>query len=510
MKIRTLLFLAALGLLAFIASRHATASGPGLAPDSYVYVAQARSLLAGDGVRLPAGPKESIHSAHFPPLFAGLLAVTGRTGLDPIEAAGWLNAALFGANVILVGVSIWQLTGGSASATLLGSAFTLGSESLVLIHAHVWSEPTFYLFALLGMLLLVRFLERGGSMRLVGASLAVGLALLTRYAGFALIAAGIVSLLWSSKKRLSARLREASLFLALSAGPAGVWMLQNWRLTGSLTDRALTVHPIGATGLLRGIATMAGWVVPSWSFRPVADRGMLVAFAALLTFLGVFLYVRWRSRGGGGPLSPFALFSLMYLAFLLVSLSFFDAQTSLDTRILSPVFVTGLIALCAAVTERLRAAPARVRRFALIIGLMMGSAFLVSAWRMASSLHGGAHKGYVSETWTQSRLLQQVDSFPDSTLIYSNGHDLIYLFTGKRAIGLPKEISPNSLRVNARFEQEVREMGAAVRDSGGLLVYFDALVERRWYLPSEQELQDRLPLERVSRWQEEGTLYRIE
>ena len=516
MKITSLVIISILALCAFLTSLFTTSTGTGLAPDSYIYLASARSLLKGDGISIPNGPEGSIQTAHFPPLYAGMLALSSLTVFDPLDTARWLNAIFFGANLFLVGYTILKLTNGSLLAVFLGSIIILSSDGLILIHAYVWSEPTFFFFSILGLLLLSTYLvdlRLGG---LVGSALAVGFAFLTRYAGITLVVTGVISLLWFIDLNPQERLKRASLFLVISTAPVGLWMLYSLLVTGSLTDRMVAFHPIDLRGLSLGVTTVLSWFFPVEATGAIKTALYLTIAITGLALLIAFLVrsvrknpIRRDAQPRSLPVQPFALYTLIYLGFLILSISFFDAQTSLDTRILSPIFITCLILIITSLAHRLSQAQAGIRWLALIFVVALVGAYLYSGIGMARSLNAGEQKGYSSGFWATSKLLRQVRDLPSSIPIYSNGHDVIYLLTGKPAISIPKEISPNSRRVNSRFEDEVREMGDGLREKGGVLVIIYELVERRRYLPTEEELKTLLPLERITRWSKEGVLYRI-
>jgi 4-amino-4-deoxy-L-arabinose transferase-like glycosyltransferase len=516
MKLRDVAVLSTLALLAVLVSLYTTSTGTGLAPDSYFYIASARSLLGGEGLRIPQEAGWASSTAHFPPLYAVLLALSSLSVFDPLETARWLNALLFGANFFLVGYTILRLTGGSWLAAYLGALVTLSSGDLLLIHAHAWSEPAFFFFSLLGMLWLAMYVTDQRLGLLVGAATATGLACLTRYAGIALVAAGIVSLLWFAGLSRREKIRSAARFLGISATPIGLWALYNLLLAGSLADRVLGKHPIGLRELARGAETIAYWAVPAGATGIIHDILALAVPLGGATLLGAYLLRSYRfhrtppgGRNERASAIPFALFTLIYAAFLLVSISFFDAQTGLDARILSPVFITCLVLAAAGLARGLPRARVGIRWLGMALVLGLVGAYLSSGYTTVQGLYAGEGKGYSGPYWTQSKLLQQLRGYPASIPVYSNGSDVIYLLTGRPAIGLPREVSPNSLRVNPAFEDEMREMRKALEEQGGILVYFYELAERRRYLPTEYELNEMLPLERITRWSKEGVLYRI-
>lgn len=74
-----------LGVTSLAVTIVATRQGPGLTPDSAYYIAAARSIDAGRGVRTMTGAALT----HFPPGYPAVLSVAGLAGLDPLRAARW-------------------------------------------------------------------------------------------------------------------------------------------------------------------------------------------------------------------------------------------------------------------------------------------------------------------------------------------------------------------------------------------------------------------------------------
>ena len=74
--------------------------GTGLTPDSGCYISAARSLAAGRGLL----PHSGNPFVEWPPLFPALLALTARLGIEPITAARYLNAMIFGAILFVSGL----------------------------------------------------------------------------------------------------------------------------------------------------------------------------------------------------------------------------------------------------------------------------------------------------------------------------------------------------------------------------------------------------------------------
>ena len=139
---------------------HSSRWGLGLSPDSVVYIGAARSLLAGHGFTLPAESALFSPITHYPPLYSSLLlAVTGSVAADPLHGAIWLNVAAFSVNIYVSGFLLFASLG-SWQLALLGSLFTFTAFPLVQAHTMVWSEALFIMLELLGILLLLRCLQK--------------------------------------------------------------------------------------------------------------------------------------------------------------------------------------------------------------------------------------------------------------------------------------------------------------------------------------------------------------
>jgi hypothetical protein len=113
--------------------------------------------------------------------------------------------------------------------------------------------------------------------------------------------------------------------------------------------------------------------------------------------------------------------------------------------------------------------------------------------------------GYGSKAWHGSETLTRVRSLPETSPLFSNGPDGIYVLTGRRALPIPKKRDPNTLRVNRSYQSELAGMMDQLRKKGGVVVYFKTVRWRHW-LPKEQELVENLPLEILFRGSD-GTIY---
>jgi hypothetical protein len=178
-----LVLIAVIGILFVF---QATPEGAGLSDDSIAYIAGARSMAAGNGYR-EAWLASNQPVTHFPPAFPSLLAFFGFLGIDPQNAARWVNALLFGASAFLLGILAWRMTPSLTAGLVLAGLFVLSGD-LLQVYTMAMSEPLFIFLSLLSIWMFDLYFERNQHWWLGACATFVGIAYENRYSGLALIA----------------------------------------------------------------------------------------------------------------------------------------------------------------------------------------------------------------------------------------------------------------------------------------------------------------------------------
>ncbi len=502
--------LALLSLSGVAAALLATRWGVGLSPDSTDYITAARGLLAGRGLQV-WGPEGSfVPLTHHPPFFPMTLSMIGLVGIEPLEGARLLNSVLFGLNIFLAGLVIDRLIGDGdlRAVTIVGAFFVLSSHTLLLVHTMAWSEPLFLFLGLSGLAMLALYLEEGGGRFFHAAALAVGLAFLTRYLGVALAAAGVCAIFLLSKKRWPARTCEAALFLLLASLPVLLWSLRGALLTGAPTDRQFGFHPLSLRHAAHFLDVLAAWVAPATTPRLV--KGVL-----LLVILPAFAWTcsrpPWKlARGEPFPAICLllSLSALFYCLALAASISFFDAATPVDYRILSPLFLFGLLLTVHAVRDLSRRARAKgVTRIAIAAALLLLAALY--AYRAVRFTVEGyvSGRGFTAREWRESKTMERIKALPPPAPVYSNAYDAVFFFTGRTAVRIPYKFHTGASVGNADYESDLSRMKRRMIKEGGRLAYFYTVPWRR-HFAAEEELVEKLGLRLLSR-DTDGAIYDI-
>jgi quinoprotein glucose dehydrogenase len=489
----------AVGLAGGVLVCWTTPHGAGLSPDSVSYVAAARWVLAGAGVRsLEGGPL-----SHFPPLYPIVLAAAAWVSRsDPLDAARWLNAALFAVLLALAGLLAARI-GRRPAAGVAAALVLLASRDMLMLHAMAWSEPLAIVLGTAGLALVARHIGAGGTLPLALAAIGFGLAALARYAAVGYTLAGAAGLLLLDRTAPPRRRATKAATLALLAiGPLVLW----WLLTGArigLADRTLDFHPLGSWDLDKAKTTLMGWLAPP----DVTPWVSGVSLAVLIGGLGALL-LRAGPRGARTPSSPLAplllLFAAIYVAFIIACRMVVDAAILLDARILAPVQVALVIASAGIVAQRLPdPTPHRVRLalVAAVVGLIAAQGASTARWARGARADG---LFYTKRSLRRSALLERVRALPPTVLLWTNAPDVVYILTGRCARLLPRRERPESGRPDPGFASGWRVL---LGQPDAYVAWFRAFAWRS-YLPSESELAASpgvTPVASVT----DGTLYRI-
>ena len=469
-----------------------------MSADSIIYLDAARHLLDGDGfVTSVMGTVRPL--VHFPPIYPAVLALFGLSGAALPAVARGLNAVLFGLNVGLIAAVVYRASGRRSAPALAAAALSFLAPGVVEIHSMAWSEPLFLSIAFSAFLLLCQFMATQNRRWLAGSGLLVGLAALTRYPGVTVLLAILIALTIAGYRSRRQRLTDLVLFALLSAVPTALWLLRNYQRAGTFTGRQPAFHPPGPIKLWIAPATVTGWIIP-----PEFSRSTTLLMALVTTV--VFAIALWtllprtiqtvklelpRREAAGGLLLTLVLYIATYLTFLAVSVTFLDANTALDVRILSPIQVCILSLACAVVAV----AWGQSRAGRVISGALL-ALFVLSYGAQTLLWSAHAHKnglGYTALSWRDAGVYRAAAAKAEPGVsVYSNAYDYLYFFKQTNSKPLPNVRNPFSQKPNSRLGQDLASMSAEIRKGGVVVV--SKLVTFRRYMVDEDVLVARLRL----------------
>lgn len=358
---RPTLFAAAAGVLgaALVLARE-VAHGPGLGPDSVIYVEVARHLLGGEFFTQRYGAPLILQ----PPLYPALLAAASLSLFDPKDVIAPVNAAIAGATVFVAGRWLAERV----------TRRSLGAWSVLAVacaHPLVWAGSIGFpaaLFILLSTLALIKaddFLQEGKRSSLALASLFSMLAWLTHYTGIAIVVSVGALLLLRPGAPLAVRTKRAACYALVSSAPIAVWWGGVLYRTGDADplERAVDYSFFGLTGDIAAAVSKWAFVnlfvdslYPKPAEWPIASALSAAALLALAIGVGYGAAraaldrneapVLWERWGSVFVFGGFALtFIALYLTALLLRQTWDGAQDRHLVPAYLPLFIAGALAL---------------------------------------------------------------------------------------------------------------------------------------------------------------------
>ena len=358
---RSTLFAAAAGVLgaALVLARE-VAHGPGLGPDSVIYVEVARNLWDGEFFTQRYGAPLILQ----PPLYPALLAAASLSLFDPKDVIAPVNAAIAGATVFVAGRWLAERV----------TRRSLGAWSVLAVacaHPLVWAGSIGFpaaLFILLSTLALIKaddFLQQGKSSSLALASLFSMLAWLTHYTGIAIVVSVGALLFLRPGAPLAVRAKRAACYALASSAPTAVWWGGVLYRTGDADplERAVDYSFFGLTGDIAAAVSKWAFVnlfvdslYPEPAEWPIAAALSAAALLALAVGVGYgaaraaldrnaapALWERW------GSVFVFGGFALAFIALYLTALMLGQTWNGAQDRHLVPahlsLFIAGTLAL---------------------------------------------------------------------------------------------------------------------------------------------------------------------
>jgi 4-amino-4-deoxy-L-arabinose transferase-like glycosyltransferase len=400
---------------------------------------------------------------------------------------------------------------------LLALLFGLNPQ-LLRIHAYVLSEPLFLFFSLLSFLFFDISIEsQKARPELVEGSRAktdywllitgflTGLAFLTRYSGLALLATFLLSTFLLNPSWRT-RLTQTGLFLAGAIPPMLAWFIRNVLVAGNATNRTFQYHPILIKTVRQGLRNFSQFLVPfqSWQdflFTSGLLTGLLITVALVLL---IWLAVRaWRqlfypdqqiTQSPNSLTFTTNIYAFAYLGAVLFSMSFFDASTKFQHRILALLYVSWMILFVAALSALTMkyttpaTCPANYvgfaggawestrenlfRGFAILAGVVSLGLSIVGFVPTVSALRE-AGQGYASWKWRDSVVMARLHDLPADVAIYTNTPPAVYLVTGRASRVIPTAIDPADNLPRGDYEQNLAQMREDILAGRAVLALFD-------------------------------------
>jgi hypothetical protein len=524
--------LAALFALAALLAWRSMPAGPISGNDSVTYLAVARNLAAGKGLTSPFGheltglsPDEGAELlgtaplTAWPPLYPIALAAGTPLGLTVESTSRLLGVLAAGATAALTAMLARRL-GASLVAGALAAVVVTVSLPAVLSFAALSSEALYLPLSLLALVALTRAAgtwpgEPGRALDLGVFAAAAAAATLTRHAGVALIATGVLLLsAWHTRSRhASATALALGGAAALLPAVALVWARTRpgWRSGPAFASR---LGDLGDAG-----RAVARWLVPATdaSAPVVAATVMVVALMIIGAVLAVVaartrhpapivedparrapwqptLRTSLERRAGTGVV---IMYALAYTAVVGLTGSFLDHGVPFDARLALPL-LPPLAALVAAGGDAAVNLPTRPwARPAVAAALLLPGLVVVVANARVS--HEQVWSRSLEGVWTPPPRYPTMDlvaALPQPLLVFANQPSAVFALSSRPVLALPVVRSPMTGAANPHADRDVDQLVTRLRERRAVVVLERATVwldaGRGQPLVGEEELRARL------------------
>lgn len=506
-------------LTGFIFFLYSTPWEVGIGYDSMAYITTAVNLTEGKGFYETASSGLLSPLIHFPPMYPIVLAFVSRITGDVVEGATLTGALLYAANITLIAFIVYLA---SKRWWLLASAALIAMVSPVILDIHLMamSEPLFTCCWLLSICLITIHTLNARISTLILAAIFAAIAWLTRYIGVTIIFTGIVIIMVLRQASWKKKIQETVIYAAISITPMVVWLIRNTMVTGNLTSRTFVVHPLTRFNRKKALSTLTGWFeIPKPRLPDEFFNILLIIFLIFLIIMLIYalrvallrkrdqLKVSNNTEVGLHLFYAFGIYTIAYIIFLLLSISFFDASTRLLDRILYPIYVSVFLYIFIWFGIFLdTTAHKTVYSAALIAGV--GLVFVLFSNHsydmvIASKLEG---QGFNSASWTSSETIQALNELDNVAYVITTESDPVFFLTGIPARAVPQKFNPVSGEDLAPEEQQMSAMREKLSIPDTYLVLFYRSFNRREMFPLENYTES---LTLISK-HKDGSIYKFE
>lgn len=452
-RIVTILSAVIVGLCLYIVTPY----GLALSPDSVGYLKGAEGLITGEGL--------NYFNVQWPPIYPFLIAlVSWISDVNVIDGARLLNSLLLALLFLILTNNNHKK---NKFLNIIFAIELLIHPVLTHIYFYAWSELLLIIILILNINCLSRLSKEDVTnefeFRFLNTNLIVLsiLAVMTRYAGITIFITNIIVILVYLKKisiwnRAKIIIIHSSFFIFF----VGSWFVFTYLNFKTFTNRTATFHPPTIHQIENGLAEIGRWYLPIY-FK--LSNFICTGLGILLIIYILKYFLKWNqeinknfdSKVELNDTQIYLLFILVYLIFILISISFIDAATPLDSRILSPIFVS--IAIC----FLLKLEKTHIRFYLkvlvtiYILIITYSSVIDLKYWSMLSKFNGIELS---SKEYSSDNINQLIKNCDRKVRIISDAPWELDLYTKAKVDWLPREFDMTSGLPNREYKNQIKNI----------------------------------------------------
>ena len=464
--------------------------GIGIRTDSVAYLWSARDLAHGIGLGTVDAFGEFQPLNHYPPLYPVLLALFEFLKIDPMVGARWLGAMFIGLLIVIFIVILYRLTERSFWFPTLGALVLLFMAALWDTNLSAMTEPLYLTCSLTGIIYLDNYSTTKRRCWLLLAAVLFSLSFLARYIGISVITAGILFLLLQNNADFRRKLVDVLILGGIGVVPLATWLLRNYLLTGSGTDRSVQYVAIATQEWQSTFNTLRSWVDP---IRVVIKVNLLYMVILVIALGIAFFFIRRKASRSERidtnlPMLLF-LYAGIYLVLAVVSRLLFDPTIPLyEDRILYP-FLTAVFFL---VQYGLHLLLKYLQGRSLLLAVFMAGFLVIIVWGFVHSNSSAKFPyfrpaqpilqshynglGLQFRPYLMEPFKKAVAQLPEGTLFFADDVERLYFYTGK----------PSSY-IDDLTPKDIKTLQVQLSKGSAVVVFMASSPEK------EQTLLDQLP-----------------
>ncbi|MCI5066463.1 hypothetical protein MRY87_12130 [bacterium] len=444
-------------------------SGLRIFPDTLSYLEAAEALASvgeAGGGGSPLG--------HFPPLLPLALLVF-TSFFSTIESFFLLNIT----SLLLSGLflSLWiRDLGLGKNVGLFAALLFFSLPHTYQVYRAALSEPVFIALLLASLWYFVRqkhFLS----------GVCIGLTVLTRYAGGALLIALPLARIFGSMKR--GRFSGACKIFMPAFTLSLLWIVL---LHYGFDKAPRSGRVVSPPNLFEQLELLIAGVTREWLFLGNSLFERLLGGLVLFLPVGTLFRRRYFVIG---------ISYICYISVILFSKVTLDAEIPLNNRILFPALVFGIIPSLLIYTCHFG------RRWT--EGALLGAAGVVFCTGIFFATPPPPPSVFETTYWSESETVEWLQEVPKPNHIYSNAADFLSFFSKEQVASLPKRFVPST---RAPVPNSLPEFTAQLDSSEPVYFVFHSSFQFRWYLWQEAALVQALHLESVAETSD-ARIYRL-
>ena len=480
-----------LGLIGGALVYYGTNWGPWTEDDSAEYFEAAQNLASGKGLVLIRATGKISPLASRPTLYPLILSIAPLTGVDLLEFARWFDIVLFAIQLILLGLGIFLLLNDPLLAGIITLLVT-SSPAFLTYFTSGMTEPLFFVLGTASLILLISYCQTDRTMAFIASALLAGFCTLSRLSGIAIIGTAILGLFLFDPSRFKRRLLNVLIYVSLC-----FLVLLPWLIGVYQRGYSAGVYDFDFTQLWDRLASArTGFVGTGWTLLPYTAylpsfpyRVQLISLSLIALAITILIYASLRHLGkiqnrawANDPyiqtIVLFALFAVLYgLVFIFSHLFMVIPRALVYPRHLSIIEMGALVSLFTAVVYILNSFAPRTLARTLTVILAAGLLFPYAqqSKELLTDLHRNG-RGYTSQIWHESELIDFVSTLPDDITLISNDEEAIQLWTYREAFRIPEIRDQAYKDPFERFGDNPDDLVQGIfREEGAALVLFDSI-----------------------------------